>query len=169
MSKLHQLRQTGTVLEYRTTFETIMYQLISLDPSLNTKFFVSQFVMGLKDELRTAVRLQVPSSVTRAVSLARIQEEEFELHRPHQRVISSGKSLVTSLTNSSSTPALASGTKRNADDYGRERQLRDYHRANGLCFRCGDKYNKDHQCKKPMQLLTIHLGEFGEVFTEDTV
>lgn len=58
MSKLHHLRQTGSVLEYRKAFETIMYQLISLDPSLNTKFFVSHFVLGLKDELRTAVRLQ---------------------------------------------------------------------------------------------------------------
>uniref|UniRef100_A0ACD5XYT6 Uncharacterized protein n=1 Tax=Avena sativa TaxID=4498 RepID=A0ACD5XYT6_AVESA len=169
ISKLHHLRQTSTVLEYWIAFETIMYQLISPDPSLNTKFFVSQFVIGLKDELRTAMRLQAPSSVTHAVSLARIQEEEFELHRPRQRVIPSGKSPVTSLTNSSSIAASASGTKCNADDYGRECQSRDYRRANGLCFRCGDKYNKDHQCKKPMQLLTIHLGEFGEVFTEDIV
>ena len=49
MSKLLQLRQTGSVLEYRTAFETIMYQLISLNPSLDTKFFVSQFVLGLKE------------------------------------------------------------------------------------------------------------------------
>jgi len=130
---------------------------------------VSQFVIGLKDELRTAMRLQAPSSVTHVVSLACIQEEEFEMHRPRQRVIPLGKSPMTSLASSLSTSASASGTKRNVDDYGRECQLRDYRRANGLCFRCGDKYNKDHQCKKPMQLLTIHLGEFGEVFTEDTV
>ncbi|KAM3412202.1 hypothetical protein ACQJBY_003713 [Aegilops geniculata] len=38
-----------------------------------------------------------------------------------------------------------------------------------MCFRCGDKYSKEHQCKKPMQLLTIQLGEFGEVLTEDAV
>jgi hypothetical protein len=47
MAKLHQLRQTGSVLEYRSQFETVMYQLISLDPSLNTKFFVSVCV-GIK-------------------------------------------------------------------------------------------------------------------------
>lgn len=169
MSKLNQLRQSGSVLEYRRAFEEIMYQLISLDSSLNTKFFVSKFVLGLKDELRTAVRLQAPSSVTRAVSLARIQEEELELYGPRQRVIPSGKSPITSLASSSSTAMSVSGTKRIVDDYGRERQLRDYRRANGLCFRCGDKYSKEHKCQKPMQLLTIQLGEFGEVFTEDTV
>uniref|UniRef100_A0ACD5WIJ9 Uncharacterized protein n=1 Tax=Avena sativa TaxID=4498 RepID=A0ACD5WIJ9_AVESA len=169
MFKLHQLRQTSTVLEYRTAFETIMYHLISLDPSLNTKFFVSQFVLGLKDELRIVVRLEAPTSVTRAVSLARIQEEEMELHRPRQRTILTRKSPMLPLSGFVTTSS-ASGAKRAAtDDYGRERQLRDFRRANGLCFLCGDKYSREHQCKKPLQLLTIQLGEFGEVFSEDTV
>jgi hypothetical protein len=170
MAKLHQLRQTGSVLEYRTQFETVMYQLISLDPSLNTKFFVSQFVLGLKDELRAAVRLQAPTSVTRAVSLARIQEEELELHRPRTRsfpaVKVSGQFQSGPAVSQSSAPNLKRAP---IDDYGRERQLRDYRWANDLCFRCGDKFSKEHQCKKPLQLLTIQLGEFGEVFTEDTV
>lgn len=108
--------------------------------------------------------------MTRAVSLARIQEEEFELHRPKQRSIPYGKSPMIAMSGSASTAPSVSGTKRVVtDDYGRERQLRDYRRANGLFFRCGDKYSKEHQCKKPLQLLTIQLGEFGEVFTEDTV
>ncbi|XP_047068493.1 uncharacterized protein LOC124676490 [Lolium rigidum] len=41
MSKLLQIKQTGSVTEYRKEFETCMYHLISLDPSLNTKFFLS--------------------------------------------------------------------------------------------------------------------------------
>jgi hypothetical protein len=75
MAKLLQLRQTGTVFEYRMTFEACMYHLLSLDATLNPRFFVTQFVLGLKDELRVLVRLQAPTSVTRAVALARIQEE----------------------------------------------------------------------------------------------
>jgi hypothetical protein len=170
MSKMHQLRQTGTVLEYRATFETIMYQLISLDPSLNTKYFVSQFVLGLKDELRAAVRLQAPTSVTRAVSLARIQEEELELHKPRGRGFPANKPPLQAQSNPAVIQSSAPNFKRaSSDDYGRERQLRDFRRANNLCFRCGDKYSKDHQCKKPMQLLTIQLGEYGEILTEDTV
>jgi hypothetical protein len=170
MSKLHQLRQTGTVMEYRTAFETVMYQLISLDPTLNTKFFVSQFVLGLKDDLRAAVRLQAPTSVTRAVSLARIQEEELEINKPKAKAFNASKS---PLQNQQSTPMAQSSApnfkRAQNDEYARERQLRDFRRANNLCFRCGEKYNKEHQCKKPMQLLTIQLGEFGEILTEDTV
>lgn len=59
--------------------------------------------------------------------------------------------------------------KKAPDDFGRERQLRDSRKENGLCFRCEDKYSKEHQCKKPMQLLTIQVGEHGEVLTEDAV
>lgn len=64
MHKLLQLRQTSTVTDYRKQFEVYMYHLLSLDPSLSTKFFVTRFLLGLKDELRAAVRIQAPTSIT---------------------------------------------------------------------------------------------------------
>ena len=67
--KLLQFKQTGSVTEYRLQFETYMYHLLALDPSLSTKFFVTQFLLGLKDELRAAVRIQSPTSITRATVL----------------------------------------------------------------------------------------------------
>jgi hypothetical protein len=33
-------------------------------------------------------------------------------------------------------------------DLWKDRQLRDYRRANNLCFKCGDKYDPTHQCSK---------------------
>lgn len=172
MAKLLQMRQIGTVMEYRMTFEACMYHLLSLDETLNNKFFVAQFVLGLKDELRTAVRLHAPSSVTRAMALARIQEEELENHRPRGRPMAGHKLPPPALV----VPAIQQGPQRQDwpkragnDNYNRERQLRDFRRANNLCFRCGEKFGRDHQCKKPLQLLTIHVGEHGEIFTEDTV
>jgi hypothetical protein len=71
--------------EYRMAFEECVYHVLSLDESLNTNFFVTQFVLGLKNELWTAVRLQDPTSVTRVVALARIQEEGLENHGPGAR------------------------------------------------------------------------------------
>ena len=55
------------------------------------------------------------------------------------------------------------------DDFGRERQLRDFRRANGLCFKCGDKYSREHQCKRQGQLLTIQVGDYGEILSDDAV
>ncbi|KAI5013392.1 hypothetical protein ZWY2020_034504 [Hordeum vulgare] len=50
MYHLVQLCQTGSVQEYRQQFETSMYHLRSLDPTLRTHFFISQFLLVLKDE-----------------------------------------------------------------------------------------------------------------------
>jgi hypothetical protein len=91
MHKLMHLRQTSTVAEYRLIFEECMYHLLSLDSSLNTRWFVTQFVLGLRDDIRGAVRLQGPTSVTRAASLARIQEEELEHHRPRAKPLAPTK------------------------------------------------------------------------------
>lgn len=55
------------------------------------------------------------------------------------------------------------------DDFARERQLRDHRRAHGLCFKCGDRYSREHRCKQPTQLLTIQVGDHGEVLTDDAV
>ena len=59
--------------------------------------------------------------------------------------------------------------KQSSDDFNRECQLRDFRRANGLCFKWSDKYSKEHQCKRSGQLLTIEVGEFGEVISDDAV
>ena len=59
-------------------FEVYMYNLLALDATLSPKIFVTQFLLGLKDDLRAAVRIQAPNSIMRATVFARIQEEELE-------------------------------------------------------------------------------------------
>lgn len=48
-------------------------------------------------------------------------------------------------------PRAIAAPKPAPDDFGRERQLRDYRRQHGLCFRCGEKYSREHQCKRSAQ------------------
>ena len=146
LHKLLQLRQTATVAEYRAAFDEQMYHLLALDPSINTKFFVTQFILGLKDELRASVRLQAPSSITRASVLARIQEEELGATCARPRITPAGRPPPTT------TPVqqrAAAPNRAPSDDYTRERQLRDYRRANNLCFKCGDRYSREHRCAQP--------------------
>lgn len=168
MTKLLQLKQTGTVGEYRLAFEECMYHLISLDDTLSQRWFVTQFVFGLKDDIRCGVCLQGPTSITRAASLARIQEEESEHTRPRSRPnVPTKHPPPTQTIATAAVPRLEWTKKANTDDFQRERQLRDFRRANNLCFKCGDKYSKEHQCKRSGQLLTIEVGEFGEVISDD--
>uniref|UniRef100_A0A453EG05 Retrotransposon gag domain-containing protein n=1 Tax=Aegilops tauschii subsp. strangulata TaxID=200361 RepID=A0A453EG05_AEGTS len=143
------------------------------DGTLSNKFFITQFLLGLRDDLRAAVRLQAPTSITRASVLARIQEEEADAHRPRPRVFPVGRPPTHPIAlpprpqaapRPAAAPAAAGG-----DDFARERQLRDHRRAHGLCFRCGDRYSREHRCKQATQLLTIHMGEHGEILTEDAI
>lgn len=183
MHNLLQLRQTGPVVEYRQQFEVYMCNLLALDATLSPKFFVTQFLLGLKDELRAAVRLQAPTSITRATVFARIQEEELDLQRPRFRptITSRPPPLPAALPATGRppppppvppaavAPRAAPAPRPATDDFGRERQLGDYRRQHGLCFRCGDKYSREHQCQRTAQLLSIEVGEHGEVLSDDAV
>jgi hypothetical protein len=102
MYKLMHLRQTGTVAEYKKEFEESMYHLIALDDTFSTRWFVSKFIFGLRDDIRVAVRLQEPASIARATSLARIQEEEQDHHRPRARTVAPTKHPPTA-TNATQT------------------------------------------------------------------
>ena len=68
-----------------------LYNLLALDASLSTKFFVTQFLLGLKDELRASVCIQAPNSITQATVFARIQEEELDQQRPRYRITNPGR------------------------------------------------------------------------------
>ena len=153
-----QLRQTGSVQEYRQQFETTMYHLLALDPTLSSKFFISQFLIGLKDELPLGVRLQAPTSITRAAVFARIQEEELEKQRTARpRIAPVGRPPLPAPPAATVPARAAAAPRQGADEYARERQLREFRGANGLCFRCGDKYSREHQCKHIGQILMIEV------------
>ena len=120
-----------------------MYHLLAVDESLSTRWFVSQFVFGLRDDIRAAVRLQSPASIARAASLARIQEEEAEHHRPRARPLAPTKhppAQIAIAGNQAPVPRLEWPKKQGNYDFNRERQLCDFRRASGLCFKCGDKF-----------------------------
>uniref|UniRef100_A0ACD5Y7Q3 Uncharacterized protein n=1 Tax=Avena sativa TaxID=4498 RepID=A0ACD5Y7Q3_AVESA len=169
MTKLLQLKQTGTVAEYKLAFEECMYHLISLDETLGNRWFVTQFVFGLREDIRLPVRLQGPASIARAASLARIQEEETEHHHPRSRPHAPTKHPTVPQLPATTTTRPDWPRKQGNYDFNRERQFRDFRRANGLCFKCGDKYSKDHQCKRSGQLPMIEVGDFGEVLSDYAV
>jgi hypothetical protein len=125
MSKLMQLQQIGSVSDYRQAFEDCMYHLLAVDESLSTRWFVSQFVFGLRDDIRAVVHLQGPLSIARAASLVRIQEEETasaEQHRPRARPLAPTKHPpVATMNNATPAGKVDWPKKQGTDDFNRER------------------------------------------------
>jgi hypothetical protein len=62
--ELLNLRQTSTVEEYKLQFDQLVYHILLYDHSLSETMLVSQFLLGLKEDLRHAVEMHLPDSVS---------------------------------------------------------------------------------------------------------
>lgn len=76
------LKQTGSVEDYRKEFQALVYQVSMYNPHYDEQFFISQFIKGLKAELRAMVESQVPETLERAFLLARVQQEVLDKAKP---------------------------------------------------------------------------------------
>lgn len=79
------IRQTQTVVEYAERFNDLIHNLLAHHSSWNSMFFVTQFVDGLKNDIRSAILLHRPQDLDTAVSLACLQEEVLEVSRKEFR------------------------------------------------------------------------------------
>jgi hypothetical protein len=137
MDDLLNLRQTGSLEEYVSVFDDLRYSTAVHNPQLDEIFFVAQFVKGLKREIQGPVRCQVPTTVNRAVLLATLQQDVLDKSRPKFQSTVGGKRGI---------PGLPADSQEGVG-LSKERQLRDYRRAHGLCFTCGDKFDAGHAAK----------------------
>ncbi|RLN11703.1 hypothetical protein C2845_PM09G18080 [Panicum miliaceum] len=147
ISELVALEQDGSLEDYISTFTNLQYQVSMHNTGLDEIFFVTQFMRGLKFELRAGVQSQVPDTVKKAVMLAKVQQQlldskKFAKSRSPTLYKSSMAVSKSDSRPSSSTCSLW-----------KERQLRDFRKANGLCMYCGDKFDKVHAttCSKRPQ------------------
>jgi hypothetical protein len=60
---------------YRREFEQLVYHIRLYDNSISSTMLTAQFLLGLNEELRTQVEMQLPESVAKATILAAIQEK----------------------------------------------------------------------------------------------
>jgi hypothetical protein len=119
------LRQTCPIDDYRKSLEHLVYHIKLYDNTLSNTMLTTQFILGLKDELRSQVEMQQPDSVARAGILASIQEKLLD--KTQHRVSKSYSpkqhhTLVKSDNKTTFTPT----------DLWKVRQLREHRRANGL-------------------------------------
>lgn len=99
---------------------------------------MNKHIVGLKDEFIGHGETQQPTTVFQAATFALIQEGVFERQRSwNNRPIFSNLIHLLSMTTS---PNMGQANLWKAW------QLKEYHRANGLCFKCGEKIAPNHRC-----------------------
>jgi hypothetical protein len=129
-------------------------------------FFTSQYVNGLRDEIKHPVQSQLPDSVDRAYHLAQIQQQILEKSKSTTVKFTAARA-TNSAARTDVTPSASNGL------LWKERQLRDYRRANNLCYFCGDKFDPAHLHKCPKrnkpQVNALVVNTLDAELTEDTL
>jgi len=72
LNDLLELRQQGQVEEYTTQFQSLQYQVNMHNSQYDDIFYTTQYMRGLKDELRGTVEAQMPTTVLKASIIAKI-------------------------------------------------------------------------------------------------
>jgi hypothetical protein len=76
--QLDSLRQTGLVDDYYTRFVELSHHIQLYNQAYDHVFFVTRFLNGIRDEIRSVITLHCPKDVETACALALLQETELE-------------------------------------------------------------------------------------------
>jgi hypothetical protein len=76
--ELLNLKQTGSVEEYHRAFVQLVYHVRLYDDSLSPIMLTAQFILGLKEDMRYQVEMQLTETGAKASVLAAIQEKLLE-------------------------------------------------------------------------------------------
>ncbi|XP_028780228.1 uncharacterized protein LOC114736538 [Neltuma alba] len=156
------IRQTGTVQDYRAEFARRSAHVRNWPEHC----LLGVFINGLKEELKSDVRIHKPRTVYKATSLAMEYEKKMKSAiGPKPNHYSrfnpppySSKDLKPNSANTSRTMgASISGTKPVPSAAALEQQRR---REKGLCYRCGEPFRPGHHCAGSFSLMEI--AEEGE-------
>jgi hypothetical protein len=144
-------------------------------------YYAMRFVDGLKEEIKSMVKIQHPATLDAACALALVQEEAADsikkkdhrrgdsgFNRSFSRFVVSGhapvmydKPIVLPPPDDKRTTEVARAGS--AED--KMRALRQYRRARGLCDHCAEKWVNGHKCAPTVQLQAIQ--ELMQLFPDD--
>lgn len=158
----------------------LVHQLLAYDPNLQQAYLTNRFVDGLRGDIRVVVLVHRPKNLDTASSLALLQEDALQIHckkewkKPEAHNAGNLVSVITSRsmvkggaqplplphgTNTSKTPVGGlinqnTGSRKMEDKFS---AIKAYRRANGLCYKSGDKWSpNNHTCSNSVPL---HLVE----------
>ena len=63
LKQLENLKQTRSVAEYYAQFEKLAHGILLYNPAYDEVYFVTRFLVDLKDEIRTTITLHRPCDI----------------------------------------------------------------------------------------------------------
>ena len=81
MNELLDLTHNSTLEEYISAFTDLQFHVSMHNTGLDEVFFISQFIRGLKPEIRDVVQFQMPATMIKATQLAKLQQQVLERNK----------------------------------------------------------------------------------------
>ncbi|XP_060178154.1 uncharacterized protein LOC132608099 [Lycium barbarum] len=160
------IEQKGTVDEYLEKFEELKTWVLIRNPSIPEEFFLEFFIEGLKDDIRHTVKLLDPYSFSKAIEKARHQENTIEAQIKKGRNQWSRTTVPSNSSQWGNTSTMTSYRNGGTNSGGNQRdKLFETRRAQGLCYKCGEKYHQGHVCRpKQLNAMDAYMesGEEGQ-------
>nr|XP_016449252.1 PREDICTED: uncharacterized protein LOC107774272 [Nicotiana tabacum] len=142
IGEFKKVEQKGTVDEYLERFEDLKAWVLIRNPTIPEDFFLEFFVEGLKEEIRHTIKMLNPFTLSQAVDKARYQERLIQVQNRKERS-QWGRSNITGYNQTNGV--MVKGA--NSSVGGQGNKLLELRKAQGLCYKCGEKYHVGHQCK----------------------
>ncbi|VFR03390.1 unnamed protein product [Cuscuta campestris] len=187
VEEFNKLCQTGDLEEYVDKFEELKGLLLRKRPNMPQEYFLDSFIAGLKPQIKPFVKAFAPTSVTKAISYARLQEQTVEAWRTQDK--SNKHSQLQSNMGRNNTPLLAKpessaksstptgyqGAFRPQGSYNSSSSankptftqrnpkfipasVRAEKIAKGLCYYCDKPFEKGHKCEnRETQLFLVEV------------
>jgi hypothetical protein len=158
--QLFHIWQSGSISEYVNQFSVLVNQLAAYESNFNPLYYATRFVDGLRDDLKSMVMIQRPSTFDVACVLALVQEEATEGGKKEYRR-SDYRGIQRPAFNTSQPPKfdkLLVEDKKNLEPVranaldDKLRALKQYRRARGLCDFCAEKWTHGHKCSTTVLL-----------------
>jgi hypothetical protein len=138
------------------------YQITAFEAQPDPIHYLTRFLDGLKTAVRVLVAIQQPQDLDAAYTLALMYEELGDVSKPmNQQASVSGRRSHAGQVPPSSPPACwVSKLVEEKKSYESNRSvadekwasLRAFRKSKGLCFTCGERWGREHQCKNSIQL-----------------
>ncbi|XP_027088658.1 uncharacterized protein [Coffea arabica] len=79
VEEFNKLQQARNVEEYQERFEELKTLMMIKNPHLDEEYFISSFISGLKDEIKTMIRMLRPTTLSQTFEMATLQEDALRL------------------------------------------------------------------------------------------
>jgi len=165
--RMFHICQTATIYDYVQRFSDLLDKISAFEAHPDPVYYLTRFLDGLKPAVRVLVAIQQPKDLDTAFTLALLYEELGDGYSA-----GSGLSSVTHtrsrqqavpppppqppakwISKSVEEKKAAESSRSMGDD--RWNSLKLYRRSKGLCYTCGEKWGREHQCSKTIQLHVV--------------